>query len=447
MKRMKFTAKKTLCCLLASAMLAACATGPSSKYRRALNAQISTSDFNAAYESIKAAKEEEYGAKNAVLYYLDSGVILQDASRYKESDDSFDKAETRMDELYTKSVSKTAGMLLLNDATVDYAGEPYERALLNVFRALGYAYVHDLDNALVECRKVTEFLTRYRDYMQDKSGYKDDAFAQYVSALLFEEAGKSSDARISYSDAARAYGWYSSSFDTSQPSFNLPGLGSAGNGELVVLHYNGPAPRKYSNTIQVAWDKAMGFASAEVGDKQDEESKKFRNGLRAGITGNAITVAFPAYAQDPYSVAGSEVRVSSQSASTQLAENISAIAKNALDARMAAISARAIARAAIKYVLVQSAADQAEKSGGSLAGLLTKAVGSAISAGTEAADTRSWLTLPAQIRIARLALPPGQHDVQLALKSSSGADLGVLSLPGVRIESGKRTYIHFRSVN
>ena len=444
---MKSPVRKTIYCLLAAVLLSACATGPSGKYRRTLNAQVASADYNAAYESIKAAKDEEYGAKNAVLYYLDAGLMLQNASRYKESDDNLDMAERRMDELYTKSVSKTAGMLFLNDATVDYAGEPYERALLNVFRALDYVYSGDLQSALVECRKVTEFLTRYRDYMQDKSGYKDDAFAQYMSALLFEEAGRGSDARISYSDAVRAYGWYSSVFATPQPSFSLPPLGAEGRGELVVLHYNGPAPRKYSNTIQVAWDKAMGFASAEVGDKDDEESKKFRNGLRAGITGNAITVAFPGYAQDPYSVAGSEVRVSSQAASTQLAENITAIAKNALDARMAAISARAIARAAIKYVLVQYAADQAEQSGGSLAGFLTKAVGSAISAGTEAADTRSWLTLPAEIRIARVALPPGTHDVQLALKSSSGADLGTLSLPGVQIQAGKRTYVHFRSVN
>jgi len=439
--------KKILFSLLAApVLLAACATGPSGNYRRALDAQIASSSFDAAVVSVEAAKDKEYGRKNAVLYYLDRGMLLQDASRYVDSDASFDQAEQRMEELYTKSISKSAGMFLLNDATVDYAGEPFERALMNVFRALNFVYSSNTESALVECRKVTEYLMRYRDFMQGKSGYKDDAWAQYLSGMLFEEGGKQSDARISYQDAARAYGWYASDFATPAPDFSVPAYSQlGGNGELVVLHYNGKAPRKTSKTIQVAWSQALAFASAETDDSDDEESKKFRDAVRAGITGNAITVAFPAMVQDPYTVAASEVQVAGRAAPTQLVENISAIAKSALDARMTAISARAIARATIKYVLVQTASNQAEQQGGSLMGMLTKAVGSAIAAGTEAADTRSWLTVPAQIRVARMVLPPGAHNVQLQLKDASGLPLGTLPMSAVNIQAGKRTYIHFRT--
>ena len=237
---------KIFSALLALALLAAaCATGPSGNYRRALDAQIASSSFDAAVAAVEAAKDKEYGKKNAVLYYLDRGMLLQDAGRYVDSDASFDSAEQRMDELYTKSISKTAGMFLLNDATVDYAGEPFERALLNVFRALNFVYSGNNESALVECRKVTEYLTRYRDFMQGKSGYKDDAWAQYLSGMLFEEGAKQSDARISYQDAARAYQWYSSDFATPAPSFSVPSYSQlGGNGELVVLHYNGKARAK-----------------------------------------------------------------------------------------------------------------------------------------------------------------------------------------------------------
>ncbi|HOX22027.1 MAG TPA: hypothetical protein PLL10_01075, partial [Elusimicrobiales bacterium] len=234
--------------LLAPLMLAAaCATGPSGGFRRNLDAQIASSNFSAAIAAVQAAKDKEYGRKNAVLYYLDNGMLLQDAGRYVESDSSFDAAERRMDELFTKSISKTAGMFLLNDATVDYAGEPFERALLNVFRAFNFAYTGNSESALVECRKVTEFLARYRDYMQGKSGYKDDAFAQYLSGMFFEDGGRADDARISYQDAARAYQWYASDFATPAPAFSVPPYKQLGsNGELVVLHYNGKPPRKTS---------------------------------------------------------------------------------------------------------------------------------------------------------------------------------------------------------
>jgi hypothetical protein len=45
-----------------------------------------------------------------------------------------------MEALYTKSISKGAGRYILNDNTVDYAGEVFERALTNVFRALNLPF-------------------------------------------------------------------------------------------------------------------------------------------------------------------------------------------------------------------------------------------------------------------------------------------------------------------
>ena len=92
-----------------------------------------------------------------------------------------------MEELYTKSVSRALGTLIINDNTTEYAGEPFDRALTNVFRALDYVFLDDRENALVEARKVTEYLTELAAAGNGKSGYRDDAFAQYLSGMLKPE--------------------------------------------------------------------------------------------------------------------------------------------------------------------------------------------------------------------------------------------------------------------
>ena len=72
--------------------------------------------YEAALKRIEKEKEGSYGQKNQVLYYLDHGADQHDAGKFKESEESFEKAERRMEELYTKSVSRAAGTLMRTDA-------------------------------------------------------------------------------------------------------------------------------------------------------------------------------------------------------------------------------------------------------------------------------------------------------------------------------------------
>src|SRR5262245_50784385 len=111
---------------------AGCTSGPSSASKKAVNAMLAAQNFQGALAKIDAGKENSYKKKNLVLYYLDRGMVQHHMGLYKDSDLSLDTAEKRMEELYTKSVTKAAGMLVLNDNTADYAGEPFERALTNL---------------------------------------------------------------------------------------------------------------------------------------------------------------------------------------------------------------------------------------------------------------------------------------------------------------------------
>jgi hypothetical protein len=284
----------------AAVMLTACA-GPSRSYRTALNASIAANDYAGACAEIDKVKGSEYGEKNAVLYYLDRGMVLHDAARYAESDRDLETAENRMEELFTRSVSRGAGTFLLNDNTTKYAGEVFERAMLNSLRALDFVFLGKTDDALVEARKVTAYLARFNEYMQGRSGYRDSAFAQYLSAMLFEAGGSFDDARIAYSAANAAFRDYTAAFATAAPEFKTPPyaeLENLGLGEIVFLHYNGLAPMKVSRTFQVAWNEAM--AAVSESGEADADSDRFRNAVNAGVLGDAITVAYPEYVQDPF---------------------------------------------------------------------------------------------------------------------------------------------------
>ncbi len=426
-------------------LLAACG-GPSGTLRKDVNASLAGRDWAAAEKKTVAAKQSSYGKKNQVLYYLDLGAIQHDAGKFKESDESLDKAERRMEELYTKSVTRAAGTLMVNDTTTEYAGERFERALVNAYRALNYVFLGNHDEALVEVRKLSRLLQEYADVYGAKStAYKDDAFAQFLASLLYEDDGKTDDARISREKSRATYERWSKSYGMPVPRLEPVGE-RLGSGELVFLHYNGVAPRKVSKTISFAWREALTYLDATKDD--EAEAGQAKRALAAGLTvGKAVAVAFPDYVQDPFNIAGSAVEAAGVKAPTELASDISAIARKDLEERLGVIRGRAVARAVVKFVLAKAASDAAEKKYGkdSWQAALTKVGGAVASVATEVADTRAWATLPAQFRVARLNLPPGKYDVKVVYTGPSGARLSEQTFPGVTIRKGRRTYLRDRT--
>jgi hypothetical protein len=175
--------------------------------------------------------------------------------------------------------------------------------------------------------------------------------------------------------------------------------------------------------------------------------------LTAGIMGNAITVAYPAIVQDSFTVVASEVWIDSQPAgSTLLMEDVSAIASKTLEDRKAAIWTRAITRAAIKYLIAQATYKAAAKGCDQIGGysgmackLIAKGALAAAVAATEVADTRGWATLPSQIRMARIKVPAGKHDVVIQFKNAMGQVVSQQRFQDVEVAAKKRKYLAART--
>ena len=433
---------------------AGCVPGPSSAGKKAVRDMIAQQHYAEAQAYLDAAKESEYGQKNQVLFYLDRAAVLHHAGKFKESDENLDRAEKRMDELYTKSITQAGGMLLLNDTTMEYAGEPFERALAHVLRALNYVFLGQPDEALVESRKVELFLDGLQRKVGGKGVYSDDAFARYLDAMLYADEGKLDDARISLEASRGAYADYTAQYGMPAPRFDFPKADKKEKrGELVFIHYNGLAPHKVTKTFQVAWNAAAPLI--QQSNDAEASDQRVKNALAAGFMGHAVTVAFPDFVNDPYSIVSSEVWVDSRPvAQTVLMEDVAAIASKSLQDRMGLIKTRAIARAAVKYVLAEAVSKALVKGcdqmpGGWIVVQTCKAsarVGTqAAAAASEVADTRSWSTVPAQIRMARAKLAPGAHQVQIRFKDAAGAVVATQEFASVQIDPKKRTYLSFRT--
>ena len=101
-------------------------------------------DYLQALAALDKAKVDK---KDKLLYFLDKGALLHYAGEYEKSNEAFSEAEDLADQLETKSATKEVGATLTNETLLPYAGEKYERLLINVFKMLNYAALDEWDEA------------------------------------------------------------------------------------------------------------------------------------------------------------------------------------------------------------------------------------------------------------------------------------------------------------
>ncbi|MGC2049042.1 MAG: hypothetical protein WA635_10580, partial [Gallionella sp.] len=155
-----------------------------------------------------------------------------------------------------------------------------------------------------------------------------------------------------------------------------------------------------------------------------------------------VKIALPYYESRPNTVLSARISVSGKQADTQMMEDIDAIARASLDARMPAITARSIARAVAKGALQESVDRAGSNSNNDVAAqLISSLVVRVATAATERADTRSWLTLPSDIQMARLSLPPGSYDVTVELLGANDRLVETQVFHQVSIQNTRKTYL------
>lgn len=401
-------------------------------------------------DSLVERHKAQYGERNAVLYDLDRAMTLHLAGRYAESNTYLHAAETRMDQLYTKSLTAETGAMFTNDNLLSYEGEDFEKVMVNVTSALNYVYLGQWDEALVEARKVDHKLNLFNDRYAKKNIYKEDAFARYLTGILYEAKGEINDAFIAYRKSYETYQDYQKDYGTPL-SPTLPrdllrvteALGLAEEhqayrekfqdtrwppqkefgrqGELIFISLDGRSPFKEDF-----------FIDAPIPDGQ------------GGIY--LLRVALPRFVPQPTDVAYAEVHLigpqgAVASQRTFLMEDITAIAKKNLEDRIGRITAKAIARATAKFVAAREIRKKAKDN--PLTQFLTDVGTNVYSIVSEQSDKRSWRTLPGQIRMVRLPVSPGSYTVAVEYYTFDQR-LITRKTDEVAIQAGEKKFLSYR---
>ena len=434
-------------------------------------------------DAIVEQAEKDYGSQSRVLYGMDRGMTLHLAGRYSQSNAVLEQAEEEIDKLYTRKIRTETAAFFTNDTVLPYEGDPYEQVMVNVVKALNYAVMGQLNEALVEARRLDNRLNVIADKVKDKDGYRDDGFARYLTGILYEAAGDLNNAFIAYRKASDAYeairGWartpmpvalradllrtaealhlttefeeYRQKFPetTWQPSQQQSQLA-----QVVVISYNGRAPQKEDQFIDlpisldavqlVLLNRGLGGQSHNRRDQRAVDSVLY------GLNGRVVRVALPRLLLQKTHVAYDHINLIAKSggtvtAKTELAQNVSSLAEKSLSDRLPGITTKALARAAIKFSAAEAATRGAQAAAGhdnaAWVGLLVGLLAKGLVVASEEADKRSWRTLPDEIHLARMWVPPGDYEARISPIGGQGGNPKGDIVRSLTLQAGQTTFL------
>lgn len=366
-------------------------------------------------ELVRAFPSDSTGG-DRLLFLMEKGNLLRLAGRYAEARRLLLEADRLSDLQRGADPGEQVASMLTSDLAMDFRGADYEQVFINYCLAMCYALDGELDEALVECRRVGEKLEAFNTRYEHANRYRDDAFVRYLMGVLFEASGDLDNALVAYRNSLRVYeedyaGLYGTGlpaslaedllrltdrpgfealheeFEARWPDADWRGSGPGpGRGEAVLVFEEGLIPLRHEETVET-WS----------------EDRVWR------LAVPAIRLA----RRPPSSISAS---AGGSSARGFLVQDLGAIAERNLEDHAARDLARTIARAVIK----SGAADLTEQAVEELTGeedsIWSEGAGilvSILGAATEHADLRAWLTIPQRIYMVRLPLEPGFHRLEI----------------------------------
>ena len=381
------------------------------------------------------------GSNESLLFLLDSATALMGCGDFKASNRYFHKADILAEKLWTKSIGKEAASFLLSDYTRPYAGEDFERAFINLFSAINYVMLGEIDEALVEVRRLDSLLSMYNREYEEKNVYREDAFGRYLGGIIYDATGAVDDAFIDYRKAYATYGDYEAAYGTKMPVYMVEDYlrvaeraGRIDEVGAALKRFAGVEWKKQAETRglgRVVFIHLAGKAPEKVSDK-----------IIIGTKHGPVSLAFPKFVAAPVGCRRSRLYLESgrrrYESETELVEDIGAIAVKNLSDRRGRVIAKELARVVVKQVAMKSASDElgGSKKEKEAIRMLFNIVDTAVSR----ADTRSWRTLPGAIHLSRAFVPPGSYNASASFCGGERTSLGRYD-----IDSGETRFILYRS--
>ena len=420
-----------------------------------ITAELRQGNYDEAVRQLEQAREKnKFGKKDRFVYYVDAGLARHYAGGYDSSNARLTLAEDAAEELFTRSISRAAVSLLLNDNALEYAGEDYEILYTNLIKALNFIALNEFDDAFVEIRRANEKLEqleiKYRkasdelnrgaaadtsrvaiEYAAEKVRFNNDALARYLSMHVYAADGQYDDARIDRDWLARAFREQPHIYSFPMPEVKyIPDSGAI----LSVVGLAGLAPVKEALNLRLRTDKDLDLVQIFYTDPNGGETEYSH--LPLPISEDFyFKFAIPQLIDRP-SLVGS-IRVTANGTylgQLSLLEDIGAVARETFGAKRSLIYLRSVARAVAKGLAAHKLKQKADKKGESdFAGWLKKALIDVGTDLTENADLRCSRLLPGRVFVGDFELPPGEYDLTVEFVDRSGITLDTITLENYRV--------------
>jgi len=399
---MKFLRHPGLVCGLVF-LLSACASYTDDM--KAVQTTFRAGQYGEALQKLEVSPLKEQ-TRNRLLYLLEKAMILDRQGQRDDARKILLKADKIVDELYTTSVSKAAATFVFNDAAQDYPGEDYEKVAIHTMLAHSFIEDGDLKSARVEAARINTRLNEINGfYEENKNRYKEDAYARYLAGMIYEALGEDDSAIVDYRAALKIYeGDYSKIFATRAPDHLVLAL------YRLLLKRNRPDEAKdLKKQYQLQGpklDPKDSLAEIIVLHELGEIASKERSEFTIPIGSEIVRFSFPVIRRVKSNYGRTGITIDEdRSEPADLAQNFDMIARETLEDRRGRILAKSLARLVLKSQMTQ----KAQKEFGPLGWL----AGNIYGAVTETADTRSWVLLPAAVKVSRVQVKPGNYDLTI----------------------------------
>lgn len=388
--------------------------------------------YNAKLE-VKSEKElpEEVGGDNTILL-LDRSMILQQLEKYELSSRDLEVADKEIEVLdFSRSTVDDIGKYLFSDDVGPYKAPFYEKLLINTQNMVNYLQQGSLNGARVEARR----LAVMQSFIADHEGQGASLIGpgSYLAGFIFEKSNQPQEA-LRYYDEALQFAPFESlgpvivrlagqaSYRTPRIQKILdaagePGADASATSDLLVVVNYGRVPAKVPKRVPIGL--ALTYASGLISPGDAARANEL------AAQGLVTWVNYPAMAK-PKAYADAKLSIDGKAEPLELALSVDMEAEKAWEEARGALVASAITRLVARIIAGQTTKKVA---GGGLVGTLLSLGTQATLTATDVPDTRSWATLPARIALARVALAPGQHQVQV-IASQSEKKITVDAKPG-----------------
>jgi len=317
------------------------------------------------------------GERNAVLNFKQLGLAAMELGDLKIASTAFEQATLRIDEVFADDPNaRKARSLWHEEASKDFKGEPYERAMAYYYRGLVYAMAGDLGNAAASFRAAD-----YQDTQAEAEEHQGDfGVMLYLAAWANQCRGETAAAQDLFGQASLR-----------DPSISR----LRANAPFLLLIDSGQGPEKWTEVKQRevlrfrpskgGSDRPLKLVAPGVDEPLVAGDLQFQAQTRGGRQIDGILKGKAQFKDDTQAFA----EVASSAGAVLLGVGL-----GSGDSNMANFGAAA-----------------------SLLGMFAQIASEAVQV---TADTRSWRSLPAELEVAMGSELPSAAQIPVSLTTAAG---------------------------